>query len=128
MAATDFKAGALILVSVTPTATQDRTQTFRLTPGLFTVQLSKGDDSFSTGFCVVTVDGIAYHTQQLGTDVTAENGVRKQVVFQLNVLQKAEVSVESSWGTSANYTATSSQHIANGQSLQVITMCSNHPL
>lgn len=105
---------------VTPEATDGRTQTFRLLPGLYTVQLDKGSGDSSTGFCVVNVGGMAYHTQQLGADIAAENGVRNQVVFQLNVLQETVVTIESSWGTSASYATANTQYIISSQPLQVI--------
>ncbi len=92
-----------------PVATQDFLKTYRFEEtGEYTIKLSLGESTAETGFCVIYIGDAQYYTQQIGTDINAENGIRESVSFVLDVksaseTQPVEIMVESHWGTSANY-------------------------
>lgn len=74
-----------------------------LEPGQYEVTLSYVEGSASTGFCMMEVGDVAYHTLQIGEDVTAENGFREKVSFTLTVTQPVSVEFIPCWGTSVYY-------------------------
>lgn len=73
------------------------------TPGVYTVTITVNDGTTGTGYCIVTVDGTDYYTQQLGKDLNAPGGERKEISFVLDVQAAATVNFESCWGTNSNY-------------------------
>lgn len=76
-----------------PLETENGLQKAILAEGTYTVKLSKTDTSTAqTGFCIVTINGIDYHTQQLGS-----------VEFTLKVPDATELTLNCHWGTSSYY-------------------------
>ena len=76
-----------------PLDTENGLQKAILAEGTYTVKLSKTDTSTAqTGFCIVTINGIDYHTQQLGS-----------VEFILKVPDATELTLNCHWGTSSYY-------------------------
>ena len=62
--------------------------------------------SASTGFCVISAENggnIQYYTQQLGKDVTAQDGKTPSITFTITVTETTTVSFTSLWGTSPYY-------------------------
>ena len=76
-----------------PLDTENGLQKAILAEGTYTVKLCKADTSTAqTGFCIVTINGIDYHTQQLGS-----------VEFTLKVAEGTELTLNCHWGTSSYY-------------------------
>ena len=76
-----------------PLETENGLQKAILAEGTYTVKLSKTDTSTAQmGFCIVTLNGIDYHTQQLGS-----------VEFTLKVPEGTELTLKRHWGTSSYY-------------------------
>ena len=76
-----------------PLETENGLQKAILDEGTYTVKLCKTDTSTAqTGFCIVTINGIDYHTQQLGS-----------VEFTLKVPDATELTLKRHWGTSSYY-------------------------
>ena len=76
-----------------PLETENGLQKAILAKGTYTVKLCKTDTSTAqTGFCIVTINGIDYHTQQLGS-----------VEFILKVPDATELTLNCHWGTSSYY-------------------------
>lgn len=74
------------------------------TPGAYSVKLTKGNSTAKTGFCIVYIGEEKYLTQQIGTDITANNAEREFVEFILKInTPNTDVAIESNWGTSSNY-------------------------
>ena len=69
----------------------------------YIVTLSYGNSTAQTGFCKVLLNGQLYNTQQIGTDVNAENGFRESVTFEVEVAEDITIAIFSHWGTSSNY-------------------------
>lgn len=66
-----------------------------LDEGTYTVKLSKTDTSTAQkGFCIFTINGIDYHTQQLGS---------VEFAFTLKVPDATELILKRHWGTSSYY-------------------------
>lgn len=82
-----------------------------LAPGTYEVLLSYVEGSASTGFCMVEVGDVAYHTLQIGEDVTAEKGFREKVSFTLTVTQPVSVEFIPCWGTSVYYESANACYI-----------------
>ena len=102
--------------TVSPSSVDKAVSEFNFTnPGTYTVKLTKGDSSADTGFCIVTVGEDKYYTQQIGTDVSAENGRREAVKFELQINEPIIVKIGSHWGTSSHYNL-------NSTSLEVIVV------
>lgn len=74
-------------------------------PGTYTVNIEKEPGSTAeTGFCIIYVGKQAYHTQQIGIDIHANNEEREIVAFDLKINEPNSVVVmESHWGTSSYY-------------------------
>ncbi len=68
-----------------------------LTPGTYTVEIVSADKSSAkTGFCIVTLNGDKYHTQQI-----EKNG--EGVIFTLKISADTRVDFDDHWGTSSYY-------------------------
>ncbi len=79
-----------------------RIQTANLTAGTYAVELTKGESSAQTGFCIITIDGADYYTSQIGVD--AEKGLSEaSIKFTLKVSSDTKLEIRSHWGTSAYY-------------------------
>ena len=73
--------------------TENGLQKVTLTAGTYTVNISKADTSTAqTGFCIITINGVDYHTRQLGS-----------VSFTLTVPDSTELTLRCHWGTSSYY-------------------------
>lgn len=83
--------------------TQGKIQSHTFSPGLYTVTITADDDTTGTGFGVITVNGTTYYTQQLGRDVNAPGGERREISFVLDVKGASTIAFESCWGTNSHY-------------------------
>lgn len=65
----------------------------------------KKEGSAQTGFGVVKIGELVYHTEQIGADKDAQNGRRDTFEFSLTVSGNSSVNVDliSHWGTSSRY-------------------------
>lgn len=94
---------------------------------IYTVTLSYIDGSASTGFCVITMDGNTYHTQQIGADTNADGGKRMVLSFSVKVAGagNAELTFAPNWGTSSYYavfsdnTENDDHYIENGETVEI---------
>ncbi len=77
-------------------------QTAMLEAGEYTINLTKGESTAKTGFCLITIGDTAYYTQQIGVDVK-KNSSNGEVLFTLKVSSKTRVKILSHWGTSSCY-------------------------
>lgn len=93
-------------------------------PGQYTVTIAANDETTGTGYCVVTVNGVQYYTQQLGKDLNAPGGQRAEISFGLDVQAATTVSFDTRWGTTSYYAsaAETELYIKNTDPLTVITV------
>ena len=106
-------------------STQGKIQKHTFNPGMYTVTISADDNTTGTGFGIVTVNGTAYYTQQLGRDLNATDGKRTEVRFQLDVKAATEVLFDARWGTNSLYSTSNGEnefYITNSDPLQVIVI------
>lgn len=92
-------------------------------PGKYTVTVTADDNATGTGYCIVTINGVKYYTQQLGKDLNAPGGERKAVSFVLDVTVDATVTFDIRWGTNSNYdSATESEFYIKNDPLKTIVV------
>lgn len=112
--AANFEANVLISITendsstaVNVTKSNNASYTADIKAGkTYTVILDESQNSTAkTGFCIVTATGCAdmFHSQQIGTDATVENGYTDKVTFQLKATADTTVTFLSHWGTSSYY-------------------------
>ncbi|MBQ4037740.1 MAG: hypothetical protein IJC84_06405 [Clostridia bacterium] len=77
-------------------------QTAPLEAGEYTVELSRGDSSAKTGFCLVTIGDKEYYTDQIGAD-SLKGLTDAHVRFSLKLGEATTVKILSHWGTSSCY-------------------------
>ncbi len=81
------------------------TKSATLEAGKYVVTIEKLG-SASTGFCVISAENggnVQYYTQQLGKDVSAQDGKTYSITFTIEVAETTKVSFTSTWGTSPYY-------------------------
>lgn len=105
--AANFEANVSIIITDSDNKDVDITkdgklQTANLTAGTYTVELTKGESTADTGFCIVTIGDRTYHTAQIGEDV-ARNLTDASVTFTLKVAADTKITILSHWGTSSFY-------------------------
>lgn len=104
--AANFEAQVCILDGeeqpLTPERTEDGWLTAELEPGRYQVSLKPGGTA-ETGFCLVELDGLVYHSAQLGVSQAAENGYTQTLSFELEIYEPSEIGFLSYWGTSSHY-------------------------
>lgn len=71
----------------------------------YTVSLQYNEGSAETGFCGIRIGEKYYHTEQLGADLDAENGLRGDTQFTIYPEGSGSIAVEliPHWGTSIHY-------------------------
>ena len=95
--------------------TAEATHYFFDSAGEYIVTLVKGNSTAKKGFCVVTVQGEKYHTQQLDDNCDS-------ICFVLDVLSVGEMSVESYIGEASCYTLEGVLSITNSDPAAKITV------
>lgn len=81
------------------------TKSATLEAGKYLVTIEKLG-SASTGFCVISAENggnVQYYTQQLGKDVSAQDGKTYSITFTIEVTETTTVRFTSTWGTSPYY-------------------------
>lgn len=81
------------------------TKSATLEAGKYVVTIEKLG-SASTGFCVISAENggnVKYYTQQLGKDVSAQDGKTYSITFTIEVAETTTVRFTSTWGTSPYY-------------------------
>ena len=105
--AAHFEADVLITITdsnnepVTVTKS-GKAKTANLEAGKYTIELSKGDCTAQTGFCILTIDDKSYFTDQIGVD-TDKALTDANVKFELWLSSPTKIEVLSHWGTSVYY-------------------------
>lgn len=79
-----------------------KAKTANLEAGKYTIELSKGDCTAQTGFCILTIDDKSYFTDQIGVD-TDKALTDANVKFELWLSSPTKIEVLSHWGTSVYY-------------------------
>jgi len=109
---------------IDPTSKQNRTEEFTLSTGSYTFELSRGESTAKTGFCVVKIGNEKYHTQQLNELVSSARSASDTVSFILTVTEDVSVFVTSHIGTSSFYNydnvVENDYYIVNSVPLKVI--------
>ena len=105
--AAHFEANVVITITdsnnVPVTVTKSgKAKTANLEAGKYTIELSKGDCTAQTGFCILTIDDKSYFTDQIGVD-TDKALTDANVKFELRLSSPTKIEVLSHWGTSVNY-------------------------
>ena len=100
--AADFVANISINNGSVTTTKSQNTETVQLTAGEYTIDITKGDCSAQTGFCIITIDNADYYTSQIGVD-TKQNKTDASVKFRLKVSADTKLEILSHWGTSSCY-------------------------
>lgn len=77
-------------------------QTAELDAGTYTVELTREEPSADKGFCVLTIDGKKYYTDQIGVDAS-KNLTDAGVKFDVQLSAPAKMEISSHWGTSVYY-------------------------
>ncbi len=96
-------------VSVADTDTTNHT--VDLSAGEYSVKIKMADGgTATTGFCIISIGELKYHTQQIYLEESAENNRRNSIEFTLKLSGTATVSFEDRWGTSSYY----ADYIENG--------------
>ena len=77
-------------------------QTAILEAGKYTIELTRGNSTADTGFCVITIGDKTYYTDQIGVDMKKDlDGAT--VKFYLWLSAPTKIEVLSRWGTSVYY-------------------------
>lgn len=85
------------------TVTKDgKVQTANLDAGKYTIELTKGNSTADTGFCVISIGDKTYYTDQIGVDVKKDL-TDATVKFDLWLSSPTKLEVLSHWGTSVYY-------------------------
>lgn len=85
------------------TVTKDgKVQTANLDAGKYTIELTKGNSTADTGFCVISIGDKTYYTDQIGVDVKKDL-TDATVKFDLWLSYPTKLEVLSHWGTSVYY-------------------------
>lgn len=85
------------------TVTKDgKVQTANLDAGKYTIELTKGNSTADTGFCVISIGDKTYYTDQIGVDVKKDL-TDATVKFDLWLSSPTKLEVLSHWGTSTYY-------------------------
>ncbi len=85
------------------TVTKDgKVQTANLDAGKYTIELTKGNSTADTGFCVISIGDNTYYTDQIGVDVKKDL-TDATVKFDLWLSSPTKLEVLSHWGTSVYY-------------------------
>ena len=85
------------------TVTKDgKVQTANLDAGKYTIELTKGNSTADTGFCVISIGDKTYYTDQIGVDVKKDL-TDATVKFDLWLSSPTKLEVLSQWGTSVYY-------------------------
>ena len=79
-----------------------KAKTANLEAGKYTIELSKGDCTAQTGFCILTIYDKSYFTDQIGVD-TDKALTDANVKFELWLSSPTKIEVLSHWGTSVYY-------------------------
>lgn len=96
--------------------------TFELESGkIYSVTVSYGESTASTGFCVITAKNCpeTYHTQQLWKNPTPSEGKLNSVTFLLTVNKKTTVEILSYWGTSSRNGNNDEWYICDGETVNI---------
>ncbi len=87
---------------VTLTHENGNTHIATLSTDTYTINISMSSNSTATtGFCIVTVDGVKYHTQQLSKNETTPNS--QSFSFTLEASSSVDLRILEHWGTSSSY-------------------------
>ena len=85
------------------TVTKDgKVQTANLDAGKYTIELTKGNSTADTGFCVISIGDKTYYTDQICVDVKKDL-TDATVKFDLWLSSPTKLEVLSHWGTSVYY-------------------------
>lgn len=86
------------------TMDESGTYTALLPVGSYTVRAETApENTVKTGFCVVTLQGTEYHTQQIWAEEDAEGGKYSFVEFGIVANEETKFSIRPNWGTSIYY-------------------------
>lgn len=87
----------------------------------YSVTVSYGESTASTGFCVITAKNCpkTYHTQQLWKNPTPSEGKLNSVTFLLTVNKKTTVEILSYWGTSSRNENNDEWYICDGETVNI---------
>lgn len=103
------------------------TKSTTLQAGTYSVTIEKLG-SASTGFCIISAENggnVQYYTQQLGKDVTAQDGKTYSITFTITVTEATTVRFTSTWGTSpyyADYAESGTDdalYVRNGEAIEI---------
>ena len=100
--AANFEANVSINNGEVTTTKSGKTQTVDLTAGTYTFDITKGESSALTGFCIITIDNTDYYTSQIGVDAK-QNLTNASVKFTVKVSSDTKIEILSHWGTSSCY-------------------------
>ena len=81
---------------------EGKVQTANLDAGKYTIELTKGNSTADTGFCVISIGDKTYYTDQIGVDVKKDL-TDATVKFDLWLSSPTKLEVLSHWGTSVYY-------------------------
>lgn len=97
------------IVSATDTDTEN--YTVDLSAGEYSVKIKIADGgTATTGFCIISIGDLKYHTQQIYLEESVENNRMNSIEFTLKLSGTATVSFDDRWGTSSYY----ADYIENG--------------
>ena len=103
------------------------TKSATLEAGKYVVTIEKLG-SASTGFCVISAENggnVQYYTQQLGKDVSAQDGKTYSITFTIEVTETTTVRFTSTWGTSPYYAdyvesgTDNALYVRNGEEIKI---------
>lgn len=103
------------------------TKSTTLQAGTYSVTIEKLG-SASTGFCIISAENggnVQYYTQQLGKDVTAQDGKTYSITFTITVTEATTVRFTSTWGTSPYYAdyaendTDDALYVRNGEAIEI---------
>ena len=103
------------------------TKSATLEAGKYLVTIEKLG-SASTGFCVISAENggnVQYYTQQLGKDVSAQDGKTYSITFTIEVTETTTVRFTSTWGTSPYYAdyvesgTDNALYVRNGEEIKI---------